>query len=285
MTHRSLLDKILFVERSLQSLELTMKPSSRFDRMKRCFISADGSPRTVEPGDPDFETAIEALRDFTLLAFILEHQPSGVGRQQLQTVLKAALKDPVDPACALTAESRGNGRDTQAELFVAAMCERAALTPVELREPDVRCRHDGSFLGIAVKRPRSQENLPSVFADGAEQVRRSGFPGVLFVDVSLALNQSNERILRPMNDEEFDRVHALALHTWWTGHCKRLLPHLEGRGAFMLLIQNHVPRQIVGAGWQLGSAVMHVAVSDGTPSYQQSARRFARAFSHSTEVG
>ncbi len=284
MSDRSLFDAIQFVDTELGKLRLNLKPGMRFDLMRRAFLTEDGTPRTVDPDDPQFAVAIEALRDVTLLEFILENRPAGVSEVELRTELNTMLKDHVDPVAAFASSAPSRGRAKQVELFVAAMCERAGLHPVELVEPpDVRCRFDGRFLGFAVKRPQSQDNIQKLLSDGAEQVQRAGIPGILFVDLSLALNQKNEWILRPMDDASFELAFRLALRTWWDREQARMVPHIRDRGVFALLLQVHVPRQILGVGWRLSSLQMLVQVPDGTHNAVQRARRFERAFAHALE--
>jgi len=68
-----------FIIDSVRSLGLNIHPDSRLMRMYRVLCKPDGTSRgTIEPTDPDFQTALEALRDITQLEFVFDqinHHP------------------------------------------------------------------------------------------------------------------------------------------------------------------------------------------------------------------
>lgn len=128
---RSLFEKFAFVERKLAERGLPIKPGSRLRRERSFLTAADGSPRTVEPNDPHFLDALEALRDHTLFERILESPLCARADRAVDAKLKEALRDPVDPYSA----TRSVGRDTEFELFVAAELARGGV-PVSFVRAD-----------------------------------------------------------------------------------------------------------------------------------------------------
>lgn len=250
--HRALAEKFEFVSAQIQGLGLKLHPQSRLAWERDAFSSSQAQLRTVLPNDPLFGSALEALRDYTLFEFILESWPFDAWDADATSRLRAALKDAVDP-CA--SGIRSSGRDTQLELYVAIALHRAGL-PISLTTPDVRTRLDGKYFYVEAKRPKSYGAIEDNIRTGAGQIRDSGCPGAVFLDVSLAFNPSNEKILRPMPDDEFIEAHTLALRRGIGLLEPVLVRAIDGKPVGTVCFQNHVLRQVPGRGWQLESCCM-----------------------------
>ena len=123
----------------------SLMASPLLHRIRRLFFDKDGLPRgTITPADPAHDSAVEAQRDLNQVAFIFDVIPETELANQVEK-LQLVLNDPVLPQ---DAERASTGRDTQSELFAAAICWNAGLLPVTLDEPDVRCICSGVILAL-----------------------------------------------------------------------------------------------------------------------------------------
>ena len=145
---RNRADAFEFVIGKLESYGLRVDVSSRWGKLRQLFFAADGAPRgIVLPDDPDFELVLEGQRDLNQLSFGFDVFPNDFLSSHLDK-LRLLLQDPGLPQ---DAKKTSHGRNTQAELYAAAICWRAGLCPVTLDEPDVTCTHKEMKFGLAVK--------------------------------------------------------------------------------------------------------------------------------------
>lgn len=186
MTH---VEVARFVIDRLSELGMRVNPSSRIGRMIACWFDKAGEPRFIPRDDPTFPVALQATRDLQQIAFILEQIESRpefleTARSRLQRL----MKDNVAPT-----EDTGNspGRDNQCELYVAAICEKAKVSP-RFDEPDVVVSFDGVAYGLAVKRVKSLDRLKERICEGANQVFDTKRTGILVADISLATNPEDD---------------------------------------------------------------------------------------------
>ena len=139
------------------------------------------------------------VRDLNQLAFIFDVMPQAE-LCNLVEKFRLVLNDPVMPQDAV----RSTGRETQSELYTAAICWNAELLPVTIEEPDVQCSCDGTTFGLAVKRlKKNVDRLQDRIKEAAEQIERAAQPGVAVIDSSLVLNPDNERMWSQIDDAEF----------------------------------------------------------------------------------
>jgi hypothetical protein len=66
---------------------------------------------------------------------------------------------------------------------------------------------EGTRIGIAAKRIKSESQVKKRIPKAAKQIETSGLPGVIAIDTSIGLNPNNERITRPIPDEQFVFLH------------------------------------------------------------------------------
>lgn len=189
-----------FVFASFRELGLEPVPGSRIHRMHRAFMKRDHIP----DGDADFELALEAGRDLQMLAFAFQQFNPASCSPKFRTEMAKVIKDAVLPQDSV---QHTPGRDTQFELFVAAICQSAGLDPIWPAEPDVTCNVGEQKIGIACKRVKGQASFLTRIRDAAKQVQRSGLPGVIALDTVVLFNPDNDRIKRPISDEEFRELY------------------------------------------------------------------------------
>ncbi|MCH7910190.1 MAG: hypothetical protein IIB38_11295 [Candidatus Hydrogenedentes bacterium] len=195
-----------FVIDKLKSLGLDPNPSSRFMKMYRVVA---GSRPSIPATDPDFQIALEARRDMTVLALILEQEHAKEAVDGFLGKLSLACNDSVLPQ---DDREESPGRNAQFELFVAAICQAAGLFPVEYSEPDIRCTLEGMRVGIAAKRIKSDKQIEKRIRKASEQIQKSGLPGFIALDTSIAMNPDNKRIGTVIPEEEFAQRYSDAMN-------------------------------------------------------------------------
>jgi len=175
---------------------LGLEPPSRLVEMHRVL-----SRGHIPFKDPDFFTALESLRDLHQLLFIFEQLHIHRNNPRFRDVAKHLLNDSVLPQH----DQDSPGRDHQFELYLAAICQKAGLVPVDYEEPDITCFVEGTKFGIAAKRLKSRHTsqLEKHVRKGAAQLKQQGLPGIVALDLSLSRNQSNRPIISQIQSQMY----------------------------------------------------------------------------------
>lgn len=225
---RSLSEAAGYVIDQLDRLGLGVPTESRLRRMYSAVCNSDGTSRGfIAENDPDFNTALEALRDFSQLEFFFEQVQNEPRRQEYLPTLARVVNDSVQPE---DDEQNSPGRDAQAELFMFAVCKNAGTSPL-FEEPDITCDLGGRRTGLAVKRVKSVSKLQRRTREATEQIVRSGRPGAISVEITLAVNPENWPIVTNMPENK--------VRHWWADKMRTLVSQYDGyrdavvRGIFL----------------------------------------------------
>jgi len=243
-----------FIIQTFQQLEVTLNPASRLAQQVDVFLDRKQIlPRFIEPDHPLFQVAIEAHRDLSQITFSLNELLPFVPRKELKTRLRRLVQDNVLPQDSPT---RSPGRDAQCELFVAALCAKAQLQPVFDESPDIRCILAKQALGVAVKRIKSppehfDDRFEQRMREAAEQVEKSGVPGIIVTDVSQSLNPTNWRIPIQVSDSEFDAAWRAEMVRLKTRFEKPLQEWTRGRNVRGVILIDHKIRCSPMKVWQM----------------------------------
>ncbi|HEY2841752.1 MAG TPA: hypothetical protein VGJ26_21510 [Pirellulales bacterium] len=186
----------------------------------------------IEYGHKDFYIALEAERDFQYMGFVFEHLDSEPGDSEFSQRIRKILKDPIYPQQNLELSP---GRDTQLELFLAAICRRAELGPVVFKEPDLTCCLWNSNYGIAAKRIKNISAIRKHAKRAADQIARSGLPGIIFLDLSLALNRENRPALLPCCNNRYRDEAMFSLRQVVGRHESDIRRWVEGSGVLAIV--------------------------------------------------
>lgn len=104
-------------------------------------------------------------------------------------VWKDRLRPLISGAEFATRESNtASARDLQFESFVGAVCELSGYT-IRYAEPDIILTEDSEVFGIAAKRPRNTLKIEKNYKKAVHQIRDSGLPGLIAIDLSFALQK------------------------------------------------------------------------------------------------
>ncbi len=235
---RSLNEASDCVIESIKGLGLEIKPGSRLYQMRESLRNEDGTWKdNIRPADSDYSVAREALRDLTLLEFFFDHIDMTGQEDAVRAKVKQTLCDSVLPQ-----GGKGSlGRDTQAELFVFAVCNKACLQP-QLEEPDVVFQMSRKSYGIAVKRIKSLKKLVDRVKEGAKQIDKSNMPGIIIVDISFAINPQNRDVVAPMDDSNFGKLWGAELRKMIDPIHSLLCNAVKNRGILGVILHDHQTR-------------------------------------------
>jgi len=217
--------------------------------MRKYRILAKWKDKVIPPSHADFEVALEAVRDMQLLAFIFLQEHWKNRQPKLMGFLKKLTQDP-----ALPENKHSPGRDTQFEIFVAAVCQAANLNPVDYEEPpDVTCNLRGVKLGIAAKRLKSAAQAHKRIPEAADQIENSKALGVIVFDTTFALNPNNWRAGVPMPDDQFVKLHKLKVDWFLSKYDPQIRVCTQRHGVLGVIVHDHEVRFEPDGSWSLSS--------------------------------
>ncbi len=195
-----------------------------------------------------------------LLEYVFEQDHAKSGHPGLKRLLRKLTDDSVLPQ---DDREQSRGRDTQFELFVAAICQAAGFFPVDYQEPDVTCTVESVQIGVAAKRIKSETQVQKRIPKAAKQIQTSGLSGVIALDTSVGLNPNNERITKPIPDEEFVPLYQEAINRFLCRYAKRIKGWVHGRGVIGIVVHDHQVRFETDASWSLCSMTMRFDTAEG----------------------
>jgi hypothetical protein len=247
---------------------VTIPPSSRLDRMRRAIVPPDGEASPIiYPGDKDYEVALEAARDFLMLGFAFDQLAQARLAPDVAKRLRTLMNDTALPQDNLTSSQ---GRDVQCELYVAAVCAKAGLSPT-FKEPDVCCTFAGEEFGVAVKRVKSAGTFEDRIRRAVDQVNAAGLPAVIVADVSIMFNRRNERITEPITDAEYYEQIRRRIREYVAEHDGRMQAWFKGSHARGLILNHHDVRLHPKHDWGVESYTLGISRS---PFNSRRAREF-----------
>lgn len=130
--------------------------------------------------DHPYRDSFRALVDSRMFIEIIEQLLPELNNRDIRDLISGNFDPALDKQSSRT-------RDREFELFIGAICRRSGMT-VELREPDIVFQHNGSTRSIAAKRLSSPKQIESNIKKAAQQVKRAGLPGFIFLDVTRILD-------------------------------------------------------------------------------------------------
>jgi hypothetical protein len=193
-----------------------------------------------------------------LLGYVFEQDHTKSGHAGLVRLLHKLTDDSVLPQ---DDREQSSGRDTQFELFVAAICQSAGLTPVDYEEPDVTCTVDGNKFGIAAKRLKNVQNFDKRVKKAAQQIQNAQRPGIIALDTCVALNRDNDRIVTPIPDEQFGLVYQQALNQFISHYQRKIFDWVDGKGVRGVIFHDHQVRIEPNGEWGLSSMTVSLSTA------------------------
>jgi len=229
---------------------------------------------TIGSDHPDYEIALEGERDMQLLAFAFDQLSETEVSDEYRVLLRKLVRDS-----ALPQDDRKNshGRDAGFEIYVAAVCTAAQLVPVAWEEPpDVSCLQDGTKYGFAAKRLKNLRNLEKRVTKAVEQIDRSGFAGIIVLDLALAFNPENRRI-RQMRETVFWSEYESRFNVTWSAHQTKVQDIMRRANVLGIIVHDYHVRQ-QDEGWQLAGMTIRVSATSQSAEGQRLFERLSTLY-------
>lgn len=277
-----------FVVQSFRDMDIRLRDSCRIMRYHNVFTK--GKP-DIEFGTSRFFLALEAMRELHMFEFIFD-QANDPNDKTFRKLVSKCIKDS-----ALAEEDvrkeRTPGRDSQFELYIAAACKAARLTPVEHSSPDVLFSIGNLRYCIEAKRPKSIEAIDSCLHDASVQIRESGLAGFIAIDTSaaFALERDEPPVpeldevwelmrqwrmkLTPFPDDYFAQVHYRAMCLVIGEFKEEMNRRMAGRNVLGIVFNDQMPRIMQDHEWGLTGATVTYPTSEG-PEFEIVAGQFKR---------
>lgn len=179
-------EQAAYIVERVKSLGVRINSSSRLMEMLRTLESGN-----IEWDDRRFPIALESIRDMYQLRLIVDEMDAHRDNPRFRASVQKLLLDAALPQ---DSTSGTLGRNTQFELYLAAIALRGGLLPVEYDEPDVTCTVGNAKFAIAAKRLKSLKQFERRVKEGADQIRRAKLPGIIALDLTIARNPANRPI-------------------------------------------------------------------------------------------
>jgi len=232
----NLFHRVKFVVEQASAFGVNVNPTSRIGLIQRLVTELDGGPAGIIRVDhPQFQEALEGVRDVQIIAFILRQLPQAKLPADFRERVKTMLGDASLPQ---NSSDSTKGRDMQAELYVAAVCVNAGIEP-EFHEPDLMVKVSGKTFGVAVKRVKSLDRLEERIKSAAGQVQRAGVPGFIVADLTTAMNPENKRVTATLSDQEFGGIISDRLRDVTVRREQELVEWVRGSGVQGLFVTDH----------------------------------------------
>ena len=257
----------------LEALGIVVPNGSRFDVYQALFTKNSNSKDIISSND--FPKASQGFLDIQLMHFILDQLPLN-DREEWINRLRKAIDDKATVVEQPTAHSPA--RDAQFELYVAAVLFKSGIFHCFDEKPDIHSQFNSRLWGVACKRLKSPQRLEQAIRAARKQILSSGLPGVIALDLSVALNQENKVIgpqldqhtinkrlhaaMRGFMDTYIDSIHSWVNTTWVRG----------------LILTYHSVMDEGEMGWILDSRTFSVPLSRENVRRREEFREYANIF-------
>jgi len=161
-------------------------PATRIGRYREAFtkyesIGRIGNRLSFREAQNLIETVVELQQLRKIMQAATLSSKPGAWREQIRTLTAGVPYASDDRAAA-------SPRDTQFECFVGAVAELSGYD-IAFSEPDLQLSYENDCYCIAAKRPRTAETVAKNCKIGSKQIRTAGVPGLVALDLSLALHR------------------------------------------------------------------------------------------------
>lgn len=252
---RSLSDAANYVLNQFVCFGLEVPEGSRIRNMYSAVCNDDGSSRGLIPeNDPNFDMAREALRDFSQLEFFFDQIRNEQQKAKYTPILNRIIGDSVLPQ---NDEKNSPGRDAQAEAFVFAVCKNARTNPLFEEPPDITCQVKGRKYGVAVKRIKNLSKIRTRLVKGARQMYESGLPGIISVELTIAVNPENYSIITNENEQK--------VRQWWIKKMRQItnreLEDVQNKKVRGIFLHEHCPVRFPDGQYSLRSMTYGISTA------------------------
>jgi hypothetical protein len=210
-----------YIVERLTQFGVRINPSSRIGRAQRVLRRPD----IIQPDDPDYQIALESIRDNYQLRLIVDTMDAHRESKAFKDAMYRLRKDLALPQNELEDTP---GRNYQFQLYVAALCTNAGF-PTRHEEPDVACDVDGTTFGVAAKRLKTIDSLEVNVKEAADQISNAGFPGIIALDLTIAQNPTNRRVMSAIESQWYSFLSDARSRELFKKHGDRIREVVDGK--------------------------------------------------------
>jgi hypothetical protein len=189
---------------------------------------------------PKFWIALESLRDLVELGFILEQLGDHANNPKFRAIIKRLLEDKPLPQ---NDRTDSKGRDAHWELYLAAVCQSARMTPIGFDGNDVTCVVEGKPFCIEAKRIKSENKAKDRIKKAIDQIIEAKRPGIVALDMSLAWNEQNRPIIGSIHNAFVDLKIEAQARQFFDRHRVWIEKRGAGKGVLGVVLFNFLMRQ------------------------------------------
>jgi hypothetical protein len=176
---------------------------NRLSNQCRLIIETEG---IVQDSHPDWRIFVQSLKDVQEYWFMIEVLGEDLAQPPFLDRFARSLKDSPHP---VDSGAHTLGRNTQFELFLAAIAKRAGLI---VSHPggagaDWILSISQKRWSLEAKRIKSFEKMERRVKDAADQIIKSGIGGIIAIDISLACNPDCKPCSSTLTDSDIRVKH------------------------------------------------------------------------------
>ena len=120
------------------------------------------------------------------------------------------------------------------------------------------CIAEGIKFGIAAKRVKNVARLAKHVRKAGDQIQKAGFPGIIALDTTVALNRDNDRINTPIPDDEFWSLYRHALNRSIRGIHDTIMECVRGKSVCGIVFHDQQVRYQSNDEWSLCGMTMRL---------------------------
>jgi hypothetical protein len=210
-----------YIVERLTQFGVRINPSSRIGQAQRALRR----PGIIQTDDPNYQIVLESIRDNYQLRLIVDNMDAHRESKAFKDAMYLLRKDFALPQSKL---ENTPGRNYQFQLYVAALCTNAGI-PTRHDEPDVVCELAGMTVGIAAKRLKTIDSLDVNVKGAADQISNAGFPGIIALDLTIAQNPTNRRMMSAIESQWYSVLSDARARELFTKYGDRIRELVDGK--------------------------------------------------------
>ena len=178
---------------------------NRLIQQCKLYIKTEG---IIQVTNPDWLFYVQGLKDIQEYWFIIEILGKRLLKAPFIEPLKLSLQDPDLPK---DSKDSTLGRNTQFELFIAAIASRAGMNVDRLGDSgaDWVLTATGNSWSIETKRIKSLDQMEKHIRKAGKQIMATNKGGIIAIDISLAVNPSCAPLSKFVSDDDIQQAHRM----------------------------------------------------------------------------
>ena len=179
------MDAANWVQNRLRAFEVRLPAGNRLLKASDIIREVNEGARRLSAEDESLLYLVSEAQ-WTIIEQYIIARSLGRPIYRLDPKRIAMLETMLSGAATENADANPTARNTQFELYAAATLVMGDV-PSHFDEPDFRVDYLGTEIGVAAKRVRSVKQLGKRTKEAVDQIRRSGIPGIVALNVDVLM--------------------------------------------------------------------------------------------------